>query len=75
MAIPSESSVVGRTIGDVGVRTRTGVSILAVERGDRTITNPTPGTELLAEDVLVVVGSENAHDTFDEFLAPDTSHS
>lgn len=70
VSVPRESPVVGRTIGDVGVRTRTGVSILAVERGDQTISNPTPGTELLAEDVLVVVGEENAHDAFERLLAP-----
>ncbi|WP_152039799.1 cation:proton antiporter regulatory subunit [Salinigranum salinum] len=70
VSLPGESPIVGRTIGDVGVRTRTGVSILAVERDKRTIANPTPGTELLADDVLVVVGSEEAHDAFDELLAP-----
>jgi TrkA domain protein len=70
VSLPEDSPIVGRTIGDVGVRTRTGVSILAVERGKRTIANPTPGTELLADDVLVVVGSEEAHDAFDELLAP-----
>ncbi|WP_380674678.1 cation:proton antiporter regulatory subunit [Salinigranum sp. GCM10025319] len=70
VTLPKESPIVGRTIGDVGVRTQTGVSILAVERGKRTIANPSPGTELLADDVLVVVGSEDAHDAFGELLAP-----
>ena len=70
VTLPEESPIVGRTIGDAGVRMRTGVSILAVERGNRTIANPTPGTELLADDILVVVGSEEAHDAFDELLAP-----
>jgi TrkA domain protein len=68
VSLPQESSVVGRTIRDVGVRTRTGVSILAVERGERTIANPTPEAELLADDVLVVVGSTEAHEAFDELL-------
>ncbi|MFC6864406.1 cation:proton antiporter regulatory subunit [Halomicroarcula sp. GCM10025817] len=74
VSIPSGSPVIGKTISDVGVRTRTGVSILAVERGEQTLPNPTPGTELRAEDVLVVVGSGEAHKAFEELLAPDTSH-
>jgi TrkA domain protein len=73
VSLPDRSPVVGRTIGDVGVRTQTGASILAVERGEETIANPTPGTELLAGDVLVVVGSEDAHDAFNELLAPASS--
>jgi TrkA domain protein len=73
VSVPSESPVVGRTISDVGVRTQTGVSILAVERDEQTIANPTPRTELLAEDLLVVVGSEDAHDAFDGLLASDAS--
>ncbi|WP_439026837.1 cation:proton antiporter regulatory subunit [Haloarchaeobius sp. DT45] len=74
VSIPGGSPVVGKTIGEVGVRTQTGVSILAVERGEQTIPNPAPGTEMLAEDVLVVVGTVDAHDAFAELLAPDASH-
>ena len=70
VSLPEASPVVGRTIRDVGVRTRTGASILAVDRGTRTIANPAPETELLADDILVVVGTEDAHDAFDELLAP-----
>jgi TrkA domain protein len=47
----------GRTIGDTGARTRTGVSIVAVLRSGSA--NPTPGPEfgLQGDDVLVVVGT------------------
>ena len=68
VSLPEDSPLLGRTIGDIGVRTRTGISILAVERGERTIANPTPGTELRAGDVFVVVGSEETHEAFEELL-------
>jgi TrkA domain protein len=47
----------GKTIGDTGARTRTGVSIVAVLRGPQAF--PAPGPEFLIEagDVLVVVGT------------------
>jgi TrkA domain protein len=47
----------GRTIGDTGVRTRTGVSIVAVLRSGSA--HPAPGPEfgLRGDDVLVVVGT------------------
>ncbi|WP_409025378.1 cation:proton antiporter regulatory subunit [Halalkalicoccus salilacus] len=56
MAISADSPIVGQTIGDVGIRARTGSSILAIERDDQTLANLTPETELLAEDILVVSG-------------------
>ncbi len=69
VAIPDDSPVVGRTIGDVGIRTQTGVSVLAVERGGQTIANPTPDTQLLTDDVLVVVGDDDAHQALEELLS------
>ena len=47
----------GRTIGDARIRTRTGVSVVAVIRGDTP--HPAPGPEFGIEpdDVLVVVGT------------------
>lgn len=70
VAIPDGSPVSGRTIGAVGIRSKTGITVLAVERGDRTIANPTPTTELLADDILVVVGTDEAHEALETLLAP-----
>jgi len=68
VAIPTDSPITGQTIGDIGIRTRTGISVLAVERGDQIITNPTPNTQLLADDVLVV-GDDDAHQALEELLS------
>lgn len=44
------------TIGDIGIRARTGVSIVAVLRDDEPAPAPGPDFELRAGDVAVVVG-------------------
>jgi TrkA domain protein len=51
------SPYAGRTIADTQARTRTGVSIVAIVRGDGAIPAPTPDVRLRAGDTLVVVGT------------------
>jgi TrkA domain protein len=57
LRMPGDSPFDGRTIGDTGARTRTGVSIVAVLRAGSA--HPAPGPEfgLRVADVLVVVGT------------------
>jgi TrkA domain protein len=55
--IPASSPFAGRTIGDAEVRTRTGVSIVAVIRGDDAFPAPGPEFRLAADDTVVVVGT------------------
>jgi TrkA domain protein len=57
LPIPSSSPFAGRTIGDAGVRTRTGVSIVAVLRDEDAFPAPGPEFGLLADDTVVVVGT------------------
>ncbi len=47
----------GRTIADTQLRRSTGVSIVAIIRGDQTIPAPEPEQELRAGDTVVVVGT------------------
>jgi TrkA domain protein len=56
LVVAETSPYAERTIGDAGVRTRTGVSVVAVIRG--TTAHPAPGPEFTIEpaDTLVVVG-------------------
>ena len=46
-----------KSIAELDVRRRTGVSILAVVRGNSPVTNPPPHFRVRAGDVLVLVGS------------------
>jgi TrkA domain protein len=57
LPLPAGSPFDGRTIGDTGARTRTGVSIVAVLRAGSA--HPAPGPEfgLRSGDTLVVVGT------------------
>jgi CPA2 family monovalent cation:H+ antiporter-2 len=48
--------VVGQTIADTALRSKTGALILAVRRGESDLATPGPDFRLAAGDVLVVVG-------------------
>ena len=50
----------GRTIGETQLRRRTGVSIVAMLRGDQTVPSPGPEEVLHADDTAVVVGTPEA---------------
>jgi CPA2 family monovalent cation:H+ antiporter-2 len=55
--ITQGSPAVGRTIGSLAVRTRTGASVIAIRRGTQLIANPGANDALLAGDVVVFLGS------------------
>jgi TrkA domain protein len=57
LPIRPDSPYAGRTIADTQARTRTGVSIVAILRGDGAIPAPTPDARLEPGDTLVVVGT------------------
>jgi monovalent cation:H+ antiporter-2, CPA2 family len=48
---------VGRAIGELGLRKKTGVTIIALTHEGRTEINPGPETIIQAEDMLVLLGS------------------
>lgn len=55
--IQGASAQAGATIGQGRLRTRTGVSVVAVVRGDTTLAAPGPDELLKAGDVVVAVGT------------------
>lgn len=57
LPIETTSPYAGKTIGDARIRTRTGVSVVAVIRGDDPFPAPGPEFELEADDIAVVVGT------------------
>lgn len=52
----------GRTLGDTAMRTRTGVSVVAVMRAGQVHPSPTPGFTFTAGDLLVAVGTAEGLD-------------
>ena len=57
LPIREDSPYVGRTIGDARVRSRTGVSVVAIVRGEEAVPAPGPDAILASGDYLVVVGT------------------
>lgn len=52
----------GRPLGDTGMRTKTGVSIVAVMRAGQVQPSPTPSFTLVSGDLLVAVGTADGLD-------------
>jgi TrkA domain protein len=57
LPVREDSVYAGRTIGDTRLRTRTGVSVVALVRGEDAVPAPGPQDVLESGDYLVVVGT------------------
>lgn len=66
--VPPGSPFAGRSIAAAGVRSVTGVSIVAVLRAGTAFPAPPPDFELRAADVTVVVGTPEGIEAFVELL-------
>jgi TrkA domain protein len=68
LKVDEDSPYANGTIGDARIRTRTGVSVVAVIRGEKA--HPAPGPEFRIEpgDILVVVGTSEGIKGVDEIL-------
>lgn len=58
-------AIEGRTLGEVDVRNETGTTVIAIERGDRVLTDLGPDTTIQAGDDLVVVGTDDGIRAFE----------
>ncbi|MBW7907448.1 MAG: cation:proton antiporter [Kiritimatiellae bacterium] len=52
------SAAIGHLIRELGLRAETGASIIAIERGGRTLVNPSPDDELKEGDAVLLLGSD-----------------
>ncbi len=68
-SVQEGSSLAGKTLAETRVRQELGVSVIAVQRGEETITNPDPETPIEPGDTLVVLGSQEACRQLDELVA------
>lgn len=62
--LDADSSLVDTTLDESGIRKETGVSVIAVQRGTETISNPDASFELAAGDVLVAIGTREEQSAF-----------
>jgi K+/H+ antiporter YhaU regulatory subunit KhtT len=64
--VPRTSPAVGRSIRELQLRKMTGVTIIAVVRNGKPLTNPSPDEVIDTGDILVMVGS---HAQLDQAMA------
>lgn len=57
-------SLVGKTLARSGIRERTGCTVMAVQRGGTTMTNPNPDVVLKRDDELILIGTYDAEHLF-----------
>jgi TrkA domain protein len=55
--VPDDSTLVGKTLHECEIRQVTGTSVIAIQRGDETISNPSPEMRIEAGDILVAIGT------------------
>lgn len=65
-----QSPLVGRSIQEAGIRTRTGASVIAVLRRGRALPNPAPDERIEVGDTLMVVGDRDQVARFGEMAKP-----
>ena len=58
--VGENSDLVGKTLGELRVSSRTGCYIRAIKRGSAWIYNPDKDTKIFEGDVLIAIGSESA---------------
>jgi TrkA domain protein len=68
LPVDPDSPYVGRTIGEARIRTRTGVSVVAILRGESAIPAPGPELQLEGQDTLVVIGTARGVESTVEIL-------
>lgn len=62
--IDEDSPVAGQTLGESHLRAETGVSVIAVQRGEETIPNPDADFRIDPGDILVALGTREQQAAF-----------
>ena len=55
--IEARSPLAGKSLAEIGFRRKYGVTVLAIQRGAQTITNPSGETQLEAQDIVIMIGT------------------
>ncbi len=68
VAVPEDSEIAGKTLGDVHLHTRTGMRVIAIKRGFNWIFNPNRDTKVLKGDLLFARGDPSSIPKFFEVV-------
>ena len=66
--VPEEGSAAGKLIGELALRSRTGASIVGIQRNGASLVNPGPDEELRAGDEVLLLGSHEHLDSAEKLL-------
>ena len=66
--VEEDSPLANKTIGEVGIRKKTGVSVISILRDAKYIPNPLPSEAMHVGDTLVVLGSSEQMKKFLSFI-------
>jgi len=69
VTIAAASPAAGKLIGELGLRTATGASIVGIERTGENVVNPGPDEELRAEDRVLLLGTRTQLEAAQTLLA------
>ena len=60
--------LVGRSVQEADLRRKFGLNIIAIERGEQTMTDINPAHVFAVDDIIVVVGKNESIQRFEEHL-------
>jgi CPA2 family monovalent cation:H+ antiporter-2 len=70
--ILEQADAAGKLIGELALRTRTGASIVGIQRDETSLVNPGPDEELRAGDDVLLLGSQDHLDSAQKLLNDGT---
>jgi CPA2 family monovalent cation:H+ antiporter-2 len=70
--LSEQSSAVSKLIGELALRTRTGASIVGIQRDGASIINPGPDEELRAGDEVLLLGNQSHLESAEKLLRDDS---
>jgi CPA2 family monovalent cation:H+ antiporter-2 len=73
--IPGQGVTVGKMIGELALRTRTGASIVGIQRDNESLVNPGADEELRAGDEILLLGSDDHLASAEKLLRSDSEPS
>jgi CPA2 family monovalent cation:H+ antiporter-2 len=55
--VSEKAPIVGRSLAELQLRSKYGVNLLAIRRGPKILANPDGQTQILGDDILILLGS------------------
>lgn len=71
ITVSADSPLSGDTLESAAIRRRTGTSVIAIQRGEDTLANPDPDTEIEPGDILIAIGARAELGDLTDLVAGD----